>query len=136
MKAPTIRVLIILSCVFAFSSSVLAQAKDDPCEKAEKSGVTVDLVECSLKKLAAADAALNKTYRELIPKLNDKDWEASLRTAQQAWIKFRDANCVYVSAFSGGGSATTFEYNFCLVQMTDTRTKELRDMLSKIKERE
>jgi uncharacterized protein YecT (DUF1311 family) len=127
--------LIIVSFFIALSSSAQEQAKKDPCEKANASGVTVDLVECSLKMLAEADAELNKTYRQLAPKLGDKKWEVKLRTAQQAWIKYRDANCDYESEFSGGGSAVTFEYNFCLADMTTARAKELREMLDKIKER-
>lgn len=75
-------------------------------------------------------------YRQLAPKLGDKKWEMKLRTAQQAWIKYRDANCDYVSEFSGGGSAVTFEYNFCLADMTTARAKELNKMLNDIKERD
>lgn len=93
------------------------------------------LVNCSSKKLAEADADLNKTYRELIPKLDDKESGQLLRTAQQAWIKYRDANCGFESQLSGGGSAATFEYNFCLADMTTARTKELRETLNQIKER-
>ena len=109
--------------------------KQDPCERAEQTGVTIDLVNCSSKKLAEADASLNKTYRELIAKLGDKKWELKLRTAQQTWIKYRDANCDFVMELSGGGSASTFEYNFCLADMTTARTKELRETLDEIKER-
>jgi uncharacterized protein YecT (DUF1311 family) len=86
--------------------------------------------------LAEADAELNKEYRQLVSKMSDKKWELKLRTAQQAWIKFRDANCDYVSEFSGGGSAVTWEYNLCLAEMTTTRTKELREMLQQIKDRD
>jgi uncharacterized protein YecT (DUF1311 family) len=111
------------------------QRKQDPCEKANQTGITVDLVECSQKTLAQADADLNKTYRQLIAKMGNKQWETKLRRAQQAWIKYRDANCDYESEFSGGGSATTFEYNFCLAEMTKTRAKELLDMLNQIKDR-
>jgi uncharacterized protein YecT (DUF1311 family) len=111
------------------------QRKQDPCTKADKTGVTLDIVECSLKKLAEADADLNKTYRELMAKLDDKKWELKLRTAQQAWIKYRDANCDFVMELSGGGSASTFEFNFCLVDVTTARTKELRETLNQIKDR-
>jgi len=111
------------------------QSKQDPCERAEQTGVTIDLVNCSSKKLAEADASLNKTYRELIAKLGDKNWELKLRTAQQAWIKYRDAKCDFESELSGGGSAATFEYNFCLADVTTARTKELRETLNQIKER-
>jgi uncharacterized protein YecT (DUF1311 family) len=111
------------------------QRKQDPCERADKTGVTLDIVECSLKKLAEADADLNKSYRELMAKLGDKKSELKLRTAQQAWIKYRDANCDFVMELSGGGSASTFEYNFCLVDVTTDRTKELRETLNQIKDR-
>lgn len=136
MKPLTLSTLIIVSFFLALSSFAQEQVKKDPCEKATESGVTADLVECSLKKLADADAELNKAYRQLVSRLGDKKWEAKLRKAQQAWIKYRDANCDYVSAFSGGGSAVTFEYNFCLADMTTARAKELQEMLNKIKERD
>ncbi len=128
-------------CIFLIlliSAPTLGQqrSKQDPCKEAEASGVTVDLVNCSQKKLSEADAELNKTYKELISKMGDKNWELKLRAAQQAWIKFRDANCDYESEFSGGGSASTFEYNFCLGDMTTVRTKQLREMLNHIKERD
>jgi uncharacterized protein YecT (DUF1311 family) len=135
MKTLTLSTLIIVSLFLALNSFAQERVKKDPCEKANDSGVTVDLVECSLKKLAEADAELNKAYRQLVSRLGDKKWEVKLRTAQQAWIKYRDANCDYVSEFSGGGSAVTFEYNFCLADMTAARTKEFNEMLTKIKER-
>jgi uncharacterized protein YecT (DUF1311 family) len=133
MKALMLSFLLVIAiCCDSFAQE---QRKQDPCERAEQTGVTVDLVNCSSKKLAEADATLNKTYRELIAKLGDKKWELNLRTAQQAWIKYRDANCGFVSELSGGGSSSTFEYNFCLADMTTTRTKELRETLNQIKER-
>ena len=136
MKSLTLGILIIVSFFVGLSSFAQERVKKDPCEKANESGVTVDLVECSLKKLAGADAELNKAYRQLVSRLGDKKWAVKLRTAQQAWIKYRDANCDYVSEFSGGGSAVTFEYNFCLADMTAARTKELQEMLNNIKERD
>jgi uncharacterized protein YecT (DUF1311 family) len=136
MKTLTLNVLIIVSFFLTLSGFAQERVKKDPCEKANESGVTADLVECSSKKLAAADAELNKVYRQLVSQLGDKKWEVKLRTAQQAWIKYRDANCDYVSEFSGGGSAVTFEYNFCLADMTAARTKELHEMLKQIKDRD
>ena len=132
----TLTRFLFLSLVVLISFGISAQQKKpDPCDKAEQSGVTLDLVECSQRKLADADAELNKTYRQLIAKMDNKQWEAKLRAAQQAWIKFRDANCDYESEFSGGGSASTFEYNFCLADMTSVRAKQLLEMLNHIKER-
>lgn len=131
----TLMPLVVLVGALTFQTTAQQQRKEDPCKKANQTGVTVDLVNCSSKKLAEADADLNKTYRELIPKLDDKESGQLLRTAQQAWIKYRDANCGFESQLSGGGSAATFEYNFCLADMTTARTKELRETLNQIKER-
>lgn len=136
MKILTLSTSIIVSFFIALSSFAQKPEKKDPCEKANESGITVDLVECSLKQLAEADTELNKVYRQLVSRLGDKTWEMKLRTAQQAWIKYRDANCDYVSEFSGGGSASGFEYNFCLADMTTARAKELHEMLNKIKARD
>ena len=136
MKLVTLTVLIGVVLFVAVSTPAQEQRNKNPCEKAYESGVTADLVECSSKKLTAADADLNKTYRQLVSKMGDKKWELKLRSVQQAWIKFRDANCDYMSEFSGGGSAATWEYNFCLADMTTIRTKELREMLQQIKERD
>ena len=128
--------LIVLSLLTAPSIFAQEGKKKDPCQRANESGVTVDLVECSQKKLAEADVELNKAYRQLVPRLGDKKWEGKLRAAQQAWIKYRDANCDYESEFSGGGSAATFEYNFCLADMTTARAKELQEMFEKINDRD
>ena len=135
MKTLVVCALLTVNLFIALSSFAQEGKKKDPCEKANESGVTVDLVECSLKKLAEADAELNKVYRQLTSRLGDKKWEMKLRAAQRAWIKYRDANCDYESEFSGGGSAATFEYNFCLADMTVARAKELQGMFDKIKAR-
>ncbi|HEU4386734.1 MAG TPA: lysozyme inhibitor LprI family protein [Blastocatellia bacterium] len=136
MRTIILTVLVLVSLVVSSGSFAQERGKKDPCEKAKETGVTADLVECSLKKLADADAELNRTYRQLLSRLGDKKWEMKLRAAQQAWIKYRDTNCDYESEFNGGGSAVTFEYNFCLAEMTVGRTKELQKMLNKIKERD
>ena len=123
MKSLTLGILIIVSFFVGLSSFAQERVKKDPCEKANESGVTVDLVECSLKKLAGADAELNKAYRQLVSRLGDKKWAVKLRTAQQAWIKYRDANCDYVSEFSGGGECSHFRIQF-LSRRHDCRQDE------------
>lgn len=121
------------SC-FIFTGSAQERVTEDPCERANKSGVTVDIVECSLKKLAEADAELNETYRRLAQKSGGERRGAKLRAAQRAWIKYRDANCDYETEIGGGGSMATFEYNGCLTGMTADRTTELRQMLDRVGE--
>ena len=107
--------------------------REDPCPG---SHTQFELNQCAARARDRADAELNKVYRQLVSRLGDKKWEMKLRAAQQAWIKYRDANCDYESEFSGGGSAATFEYNFCLAEITTARAKELQKMYDKIKARD
>ena len=66
--------------------------------------------------LALYNRRLNTTYRTLMQQLGPQD-QAALRTAQRAWIIFRDADCV-----AGIG-----DHRDCLAQRTDDREKQLRE---------
>jgi uncharacterized protein YecT (DUF1311 family) len=47
---------------------------------------------CAQREIEASDAELNRVYRELQVRYeDDPDFLKKLRTAQSAWIKFRDA---------------------------------------------
>ncbi|HEY0105740.1 MAG TPA: lysozyme inhibitor LprI family protein, partial [Rhizomicrobium sp.] len=62
-----------------------------------------DMNICADKDYRKADAALNDVYRKTMAGLDAHGGEL-LRTAQRAWIKFRDSECVYDSAQNEGGS--------------------------------
>jgi uncharacterized protein YecT (DUF1311 family) len=49
-----------------------------------------EMNEQAAKDFDAADAAMNKAYKQLMNKL-DKDAQAKLKSAQRAWLSFRDA---------------------------------------------
>ena len=66
-----------------------------------------------------ADRQLNQVYQRVISRVNQE----LLRTAQLAWIDFRDTNC----AFEGSQSSTN--RNLCLTRMTEKRTQELSSLL-------
>jgi uncharacterized protein YecT (DUF1311 family) len=88
-----------------------------------------------LEKLAtAADARLNEIYQRAVMMIdksgsdNVAEWKAELKTAQQAWISFRDADCGALVGYEWGhgtgmGSAT----ESCLLQKTEQRTRDLMD---------
>jgi uncharacterized protein YecT (DUF1311 family) len=84
--------------------------------------------ECAAIAYQAADQKLNQVYQELKAALPDYR-QPKLVTAQQVWIKFRDANCEFEkSAVEGGSLAPTIYYS-CLTQLTEQRTKELQGYL-------
>jgi uncharacterized protein YecT (DUF1311 family) len=52
-----------------------------------------------------------------------------LKTAQNAWIKFRDTDCKFQSSASEGGSMYSMVFSGCLADKTLSRTKELNSLL-------
>ncbi|MFM4877940.1 lysozyme inhibitor LprI family protein [Aeromonas caviae] len=51
-----------------------------------------------------------------------------LRTAQRAWIAFRDAQCRYEAGVYEGGSMAPMVHSSCLTQLTEARTKDLNTL--------
>jgi uncharacterized protein YecT (DUF1311 family) len=66
-----------------------------------------------------ANDELNSTYRLLLTKLNSEK-QLHLRKAQKAWIKLREFDCKWAEG------AQPLD---CLIDRTDSRTKELKDIL-------
>ena len=75
-----------------------------------------------------ADRKLNQVYRQLLPKLSAAR-KQKLITAQQAWIKFRDSSCEFERSAYERGSLAPMIYGFCLANVTEQRTKDLRRYL-------
>ena len=78
--------------ILLFVTSGPQAQKSDPCA----GETTFQMKECAAKKYKQADDELNKTYRQLMSKLDDAGHQESLKTAQQAWLKYRDSNCDFV----------------------------------------
>lgn len=68
--------------------------------------------------LAFGDRRLNATYENLIRQLTPAD-EAALRSAQRAWLKFRDADCAFGWP----------DHRDCLIRRTEEREKQLRNSI-------
>ena len=103
--------------------AVFAQdQKKDPCADAQSQ---TEMNICWGKEYKAADAQLNAAFREFVSKLNPEE-TAQLKTAQLAWIKFRDANCEFVADQYKGGSIRPMIAAMCLADVTSTRARELK----------
>jgi uncharacterized protein YecT (DUF1311 family) len=98
---------------------------------------TVGMTACYAAEADAWDAILNATYAEIVAlsaalAAADAaaggapiDQEALLRTAQRAWVAFRDADCAQEAAHWGEGSMRQVAGAQCLMARTATRTLEL-----------
>ncbi len=84
-----------------------------------------DMNICADKDYRAADKLLNAAYAKAVAGL-DAHSRDLLKTAQRAWIKFRDAECAYEAAPNEGGTIYPLEYSGCLTALTMARTKELK----------
>jgi len=77
----------------------------------------------------AADAKLNKVYQQLVSKL-DEESKGKLRSAQRAWVQFRDAQAAFeADAEARGGSLAPLIHESCRTELTQQRTKELQRIL-------
>jgi uncharacterized protein YecT (DUF1311 family) len=97
-----------------------AAGSDDKTEACD--GGTVQMMECLGKQRDAWDKELNKLYRAALADAHPEQ-RAALRTAQRAWLKFRDANCNYY--LLGEGSIAKISAAQCQRDMTEHRAREL-----------
>jgi uncharacterized protein YecT (DUF1311 family) len=84
--------------------------------------------------LKAADGELNRLYQAVLKKYkSDTEFLRKLRNAQQAWLKFRDAELEAKFPFADKqaryGSVYPMCANLFLAQRTQERIKDLRQWL-------
>jgi uncharacterized protein YecT (DUF1311 family) len=127
------RTILIASITFSFwvFQNVFASNYDmKGCDDGTIKGGQAAMSICSAEKYDQADAKMNKLYGQLLAKLETKQTKERLRTAQRAWIKYRDANCEFFGDIYGGAPVwRSAEDLNCRVEMTTIRTKELRKYL-------
>ena len=104
----------------------MAQKPED-CAAKE---TTRDLDACYGRAYQRADAALNQLYRQLMAKLSDASEKALLKTAEEAWIGYRDKECDFETAGTRDGSIHPVEMSSCLADKTSARLKELAAQLN------
>ena len=120
----------------AFPVIGLTAAAEDKIDCANAM-TTVDLNACAEKDFDNADKALNAVYKKIMADFaepdpgnedNNKKWAEALKVAQRAWVAFRDADCVKLMVHeAGGGTATTGAILGCMTEMTEARTKSLKE---------
>ena len=111
-----------------FRSAQKQEEKKSPCGEFD---TQFEATQCAHKEFLAADAELNRTYGQLVAKLDAKR-RARLKEAETAWIKYRDANCEYESSRYEGGTMRPMIHSFCLARMTASRKDELKDQIEVI----
>jgi uncharacterized protein YecT (DUF1311 family) len=92
-----------------------------------------DLKACMSRAANKADRLLNDSYKTLQEAIRRTAKEmnqspdpqlASLISAQQRWIAYRDANCTFEDALAFGGTATGGNYSGCLCALSYERIND------------
>ncbi|BEM38633.1 hypothetical protein SME10J_23600 [Serratia marcescens] len=123
--------IVALPLIFSafFSTSVLAANKPESnCLQTAQS--QAELNDCAAQTYKNADGEMNKVYKKVMDTLKTSPEKSkALLQAQRAWLKFRDADCTFLSSNSAGGSINAMSNALCLSERTTERTS----YLSKIK---
>jgi uncharacterized protein YecT (DUF1311 family) len=95
-----------------------------------------DLNDSAGNESAKAERELNATYQGILKKYaNDPTFIGRLRTAQRAWLKFRDAQLeMRFPPSDQAGSAEPMCYASYKAELTQARTRELKVWLDGIEE--
>ena len=95
----------------------------DRCLDQPGGQTTYGMIQCTAEELKVQDGRLNQAYRVAMADLNDRQ-KARLKTAQRAWIAFRDADCA-AQFDEDWGTLSRVTANMCVLQRTVERTLEL-----------
>jgi uncharacterized protein YecT (DUF1311 family) len=122
-----------LAAALALLTPAMA-AGADPKDCMETATTQSQRDQCASTQLKAADGELNRVYKAILKKYkNDTDFLRKLRNAQQAWLKFRDAELEAQFPLADKraryGSAYPMCANLFLVRRTQERIKDLRQWL-------
>jgi uncharacterized protein YecT (DUF1311 family) len=117
--------------------ATISAAQDIDCTNPQDQS---SMTQCAYQAWEAADKELNATWKIIVAEARDADehmktWgddgrpghEETLRTAQRAWITFRDAQCDFEGYEARGGTMEPMIVGFCLERLTAERTKQLTD---------
>ena len=111
------------------------ETDNNPCDAVEND---VQTLECSTYSRSTAEDLLKDNYASLNERMQATygknaaqlaDITAKLKTAQQQWLKTRDADCA-IEAFPAttGSKAFTIAQNDCVARMSDERSEFLESI--------
>lgn len=85
---------------------------------------------CAGLRAQAADRRLNQVYQQLRNKRGrGTESDRLLVAAEEAWIKYRDANCEFSQKRYEGGTIAPMIYSLCIESVTLQRVRELENYL-------
>ncbi|HEY5337452.1 MAG TPA: lysozyme inhibitor LprI family protein [Rhizomicrobium sp.] len=117
--------------LFALPVLLLASSgarADDRIDCKSQSLNQMQLDQCAGMDFQKSDAKLNALYKTLMTKY-DAPNGALLKSAEKAWLAYRDAECAYETNLTVGGTINPMMDTMCRTTKTDARVKELNAQL-------
>lgn len=105
-----------------------AEAQDEKIDCKSGNLNQMQLDQCAGKDFQAIDAKLNALYRAMMAKYDAAN-QAQLKTAEKAWLGYRDAECSYETNGTTGGTINSMMYTKCRTEKTAARIRELNAQL-------
>ncbi|WP_390902672.1 lysozyme inhibitor LprI family protein [Sphingomonas oryzagri] len=103
-----------------------AQSQLPPCAEAYPKGEAA-MLECERARYSTAQTVLEGSWRRALANNKGDDAQTVLTTAQNAWVKFRDAHCEAVAFPSRGSSLADQVKLACLADLTEARSNQLAE---------
>lgn len=131
MRAQVVRSLVLAFVAMTVSGVTLAQEKDPCFDKLTQN----DMNMCETEQYHRVDAELQHVYEQVLAKYaTRKLFVEKLKTAQEAWVKFRDAQMDSLYSEEDKLRAHGSVYPMCkaieLTLLTSERTASLKRMLN------
>jgi uncharacterized protein YecT (DUF1311 family) len=128
--------LITFLSLLSFDSFAKDKTKDKDCSQA---GSNNDMKQCWYAAFDKANEELTTIYKNCMSKFdNSSDDDRTkiisdrMKASEEAWEKFREANCSYISAIMLECSGEALIESQCQVRMTRERIVELKELIKEI----
>ena len=120
----TLSITLLMACApYAVSAQDAGLSQQHAACMDKSGGTTMDMIECITAETQRQDTRLNKAYKGAMAELSPAR-KKQLLEAQRAWLKFRDANCVFYND-PDGGTLARVNANDCMMTATAARAGEL-----------
>ncbi len=141
MKMTSLRATSGLACAMVLAGVTASFAQEEPKVDCGNPVTQFDMNHCAHVDYEVADKALNTTYKAVMTRMVDIDKDLAesmpnlagaadaLKTAQRAWIGYRDGHCELSGFSARGGSMEPMLVSGCLAELTNKRTAELKELL-------
>jgi uncharacterized protein YecT (DUF1311 family) len=122
MRCPTLFAL-----AFVFAAAHADPIGEVDCSQPQHAQRIVN--HCSSVKFKEADGRLTALFEKVLAALPDEGDRARLKAAEDAWLQYRSAQCVFEAPPSRRGSMWSAVYTTCARHLTEAHIAQLQSTL-------